>query len=63
LDLNLLDDWPQVTERSFSTKAADQSLQQRVRMVEWCLFKLFELYSPHVANEVGSESRLPNIDY
>jgi HAUS augmin-like complex subunit 6 N-terminus len=63
LDLDLLDDWPQVTERSLSIRSADQSLQQRVRSVEWCLFKLFELYSPDVANEVGSEDILPDIDY
>ncbi|KAK5954914.1 hypothetical protein OHC33_003593 [Knufia fluminis] len=41
LDLDQLDDWPEVTIQSFATKA---SLQHRIRCVEWSLYRLFELY-------------------
>lgn len=41
LDLDQLQDWPEVTLQTFSAKA---SLQHRIRCVEWSLYRLFELY-------------------
>lgn len=50
LDLDQLDDWPEVTIQSFSAKA---SLQHRIRCVEWSLYHLFELYNARVTKDVG----------
>ncbi|KAL6246330.1 hypothetical protein RBB50_006566 [Rhinocladiella similis] len=48
LDLDLLPDFPptltQLTLRS--TPKAPSNLQQRVKCVEWALFRLFEIYDP-----------------
>ncbi|KAL8243735.1 hypothetical protein R6Q59_009993 [Mikania micrantha] len=47
LDLDLLPDWPGLNEQLFSAKSAQQQLQQRVRAVEWSLYRLFEIYDPN----------------
>jgi hypothetical protein len=46
LDLDLLDDWPQITVNTFSTRTAHQNLQQRIRATEWSLFRLSEIHDP-----------------
>ncbi|ETN42897.1 uncharacterized protein HMPREF1541_02055 [Cyphellophora europaea CBS 101466] len=51
LDLDVLDDWPGITVQTFSTRSATQNLQQRVRAVEWSLFRLFELYDPQLSRD------------
>ena len=53
LDLDLLDDWPEITEGTFTVKVSQQNLQQRVRAAEWSLFRLFEIHSPREAQDVG----------
>ena len=50
LDLDQLDDWPEVTIQSFGAKA---SLQHRIRCVEWSLYRLFELYDARATKDVG----------
>ncbi|RMZ92693.1 hypothetical protein DV736_g26, partial [Chaetothyriales sp. CBS 134916] len=51
LDLDLLEDWPGLSEQTFTPRALQQTLQQRVKGVEWTLFRLFELYSPTEARD------------
>jgi BMFP domain-containing protein YqiC len=53
LDLDLRDDWPGITETTFSTRQSQQSLRQRIKAVEWSLYRLFELYSPRETQDVG----------
>ena len=52
LDLDLLEDWPEITEDTFSTASAKQNLQARTKCVEWSLYRLFELWSPSETREV-----------
>ncbi|KAH8729007.1 HAUS augmin-like complex subunit 6 N-terminus-domain-containing protein [Phaeosphaeriaceae sp. PMI808] len=44
LDLDLLDDWPDITVQTFSARNADQ--RQRISATEWALFRLFEIWDP-----------------
>ncbi len=46
LDLDRRPDWPGITEQTFSTKDAQQNQKNRIRCVEWALFRLFELWDP-----------------
>ncbi|KAI4269728.1 MAG: hypothetical protein LQ337_007110 [Flavoplaca oasis] len=46
LNLDQLDDWPTITEELFASKHARESQKQRVRCVEWALYRLFELWNP-----------------
>lgn len=57
LSLNLLDDWPGITEQTFSTKFASQNLQHRVKCVEWSLFRLFEQFDSEEAQDVGRSEK------
>jgi hypothetical protein len=52
LDFDLLPDWPDITSRTISTKDANQNQKQRIRCVEWALFRLFELWDPAEARDV-----------
>jgi hypothetical protein len=52
LDLDLLEDWPEITEDTFSTAPAKLNLQARIKCVEWSLYRLFELWSPSETREV-----------
>lgn len=54
LDLDLLEDWPGITVQTLSARSAAQNLQQRVKAVEWSLFRLFELYDSPLARDVGA---------
>src|SRR5688572_10953362 len=53
LDLDLRDDWPGITVQTLSTRTTTQNLQQRVKAVEWGLFRLLELYDLQLARDVG----------
>ncbi|KAF2836062.1 hypothetical protein M501DRAFT_997290 [Patellaria atrata CBS 101060] len=46
LNLDKLPDWPHITAQTFSTKDVQQSQKNRIRCVEWSLFRLFELWDP-----------------
>ena len=62
LDLDLLGDWPGITEQTFHARGSQQNMQLRIRGVEWSLYRLFELYSPAETQDVGP-SMLPNVVY
>lgn len=49
LDLDLHTDWPGITIQALSTR--DQ--KQRIRCVEWALFRLFELWDPEETRDVS----------
>lgn len=51
LNLDRLPDWPSITPRSFSTKDRQQNQKQRIRCVEWALYRLFELWDPDETKE------------
>ena len=53
LDLDLLEDWPAVTEQTFTARVSQQSLYARAKGVEWSIYRLFELYSPNETRDVG----------
>lgn len=55
LDLDLLEDWPGISEHTFSTLPLKQSLQARIKCVEWGLYRLFELWSPSETRDVWSK--------
>jgi HAUS augmin-like complex subunit 6 N-terminus len=55
LDLDLLDDWPGVHEQLFSIKGAQQNLQQRLKCVEWSLYRLFDIWDPTYTKDVRCE--------
>ncbi|KAI4086427.1 MAG: hypothetical protein LQ344_007563 [Seirophora lacunosa] len=51
LDLDYLEDWPDVTADIFApkdarTKDARTNQKQRIRCVEWALYRLFEIWNP-----------------
>lgn len=52
LDLDQLEDWPVISEDTFSTISAKQNLQSRIKCVEWSLYRLFELWSPSETRDV-----------
>lgn len=53
LNLDLLEDWPAITTKTFSTKDVQQNQKQRIRCTEWALFRLFELWNPQETRDVG----------
>jgi hypothetical protein len=46
LDLDLREDWPDITIKTFSTKDTQQNQKQRIKCTEWILYRLFELWEP-----------------
>ncbi|KAK5190878.1 hypothetical protein LTR72_000689 [Exophiala xenobiotica] len=46
LELDLLTDFPDISESTFHAAKAPTKLQQRVKGVEWALYRLFELHDP-----------------
>jgi hypothetical protein len=46
LEIDLLSDFPDISESTFHAAKAPTNLQQRVKGVEWALYRLFELYDP-----------------
>ena len=63
LDLDQLSDWPDITENVFSSKAALQNLQARIKAVEWSLYRLFELFDPKETYTVGRYKLLRDVVY
>ncbi|KUJ10551.1 uncharacterized protein LY89DRAFT_656392 [Mollisia scopiformis] len=51
LDLDLRDDWPNVTTVTFSTKDSQQNQKKRIQCVEWALYQLFALWDPEQARD------------
>lgn len=58
LDLDLRSDWPGITSQTFSTKDAGQNQKQRIRCVEWALYRLSELWDQDETRDVGSLPQL-----
>jgi hypothetical protein len=52
LELDQLEDWPGVTPRTFSPSSQNQ--RQRIKAVEWILYRLVALWDPETARDVGS---------
>ncbi|KAL8993300.1 MAG: hypothetical protein Q9169_006449 [Polycauliona sp. 2 TL-2023] len=46
LNLDQLEDWPVVTEELFAPKHVREHQKQRIRCVEWALYRLFEKWNP-----------------
>lgn len=46
LDLDLLPDWPDINQATFSVKDAAQGQKKRIHCVEWALYQLFNLWDP-----------------
>ncbi|KAL8934876.1 MAG: hypothetical protein Q9216_005685, partial [Gyalolechia sp. 2 TL-2023] len=46
LDLDCAEDWPTITANLFVAKDARANQKQRIRCVEWALYRLFELWNP-----------------
>lgn len=46
LDLDLQEDWPNVTAELFAVRNARANQKQRIQCVEWALYHLFQLWSP-----------------
>ncbi|KAI4088643.1 MAG: hypothetical protein LQ339_008691 [Xanthoria mediterranea] len=46
LNLDQLEDWPVLTEDLFAPKHVREKQKQRIRCVEWTLYRLFESWSP-----------------
>jgi hypothetical protein len=53
LDLDLREDWPEITPRTFNTKDTQQNQKQRIKCTEWILYRLFELWDPEETRDVG----------
>ena len=52
LDLDLRDDWPDITAVTFSIKDAQQNQKKRIQCVEWALYRLFEIWDPEETKAV-----------
>jgi hypothetical protein len=52
LDLDMRDDWPDITTLTFSTKDAQQNQKKRIQSVEWALYQLFALWDPEESRNV-----------
>ncbi|KAK3398313.1 HAUS augmin-like complex subunit 6 N-terminus-domain-containing protein [Sordaria brevicollis] len=46
LDLDLLPDWPDINQATFSVKDAAQGQKKRIHCVEWALYQLFNIWDP-----------------
>ena len=53
LNLDLRQDWPELSPRTFSTKDAQQNQKQRIKCTEWVLYRLFEIWDPEETRDVG----------
>jgi hypothetical protein len=56
LDLDLREDWPEISTKTFSTKDAQQNQKRRIQSVEWALYQLFALWDPEEAQNVRNLS-------
>ncbi|KAL8871112.1 MAG: hypothetical protein Q9174_002992 [Haloplaca sp. 1 TL-2023] len=46
LNIDLLEDWPEISPSIFAFKTARENQKQRIRCVEWALYRLFEKWNP-----------------
>lgn len=54
LNLDLLPDWPNIEEATFSTKdGATQGQKRRIQCVEWILYNLFLIWDPDETRSVS----------
>lgn len=53
LDLDKRSDWPGITVQTFSTRDAQQNQKNRLRCVEWALYRLFEIWDAEEARDVS----------
>ena len=53
LNLDLLEDWPGLTEAVFTSRE-EMRVKSKIRLkrAEWLLFRLFELWDPHITKIV-----------
>ena len=58
LDLDLRDDWLNITNDTFDTRTVQQDLKRRVASVEWSLYLLFEIYDPATTREVSRTEKI-----
>lgn len=56
LDLDKFPDWPGLFVHVFSTKEAQQDQKNRIRCVEWALYRLFEILDVEETNNVDAGS-------
>jgi len=59
LDLDLRDDWPDITALTFSTKDSQQNQKKRIQCVEWALYQLFAIWDPEETRNVFSNLAFP----
>lgn len=58
LDLDQLPDWPDIWPATFAiTGTGVQGQKKRVQVVEWALFRLFEIWDPEEAANVRTLER------
>lgn len=58
LDLDQLPDWPDISPATFAiTGTGVQGQKKRVQVVEWALFRLFEIWDPEEAANVRTLER------
>lgn len=55
LELDQLEDWPGITPRTLLPTSQNQ--RQRVKAIEWILFRLVALWDPETARDVGTVFR------
>lgn len=58
LQLDQLDDWPDISTRALSSSQQNQRL--RIKCVEWALYRLFAIWDPEGTQNVGNPP-YPNI--
>ncbi|KAH6666261.1 HAUS augmin-like complex subunit 6 N-terminus-domain-containing protein [Halenospora varia] len=61
LDLDLRQDWPDITAKTFTTKDAQQNQKKRIQCVEWALYQLFALWDPE-ETQAKLESFFPPLE-
>jgi hypothetical protein len=52
LNLDQLEDWPGISNKTFFTKDAQQNQKQRIRCTEWALYRLFDIWDPEDTRNV-----------
>lgn len=52
LDLDLRNDWPDVTTGDLDTENVQQNQKRRIACVEWTLYRLFEIWDPPTTRDV-----------
>lgn len=53
LNLDLRNDWPDITVKTFDTRDAQQNQKRRIQCVEWALYRLFEVWDAETTRDVS----------